>query len=362
MNCDYFKLFPNVKITIGYKYALLVDLFNRRYKKIPLLLAEILDLCKSNSIQKVKKHTNNVFDSGIEKYLMKLSNEGWGLFSKFDHVHKEMENEWYSPSEITNIVIDISYDNIDLLNLSKTSIIDDINLLKCSYAEVRIFELNTISIQKILDVLLALDGSYLTSIGVFVAASNFALESLHSYLMNSSKISYIVVYSFSDKAKAGEPMHFRGRKISYTSLQIDFERECGAISNLFFVPNIEFYSESQFHNSCLNRKVSIDKKGNIKNCPSLKRMYGKINEVRISEVVKMDSFKEIWDISKRVIKICSDCEYRDICSDCRAYLLDPSDSLSKPLKCGYDPYSGFWEDWQNNPLSKKGIEYYGLQN
>ena len=49
-------------------------------------------------------------------------------------------------------------------------------------------------------------------------------------------------------------------------------------------------------------------------------------------------------------------KYRD------AYLEDPENILSKPLKCGYNPYTCEWEEWSTNPLKQKAIEYYGMQD
>jgi hypothetical protein len=49
-----------------------------------------------------------------------------------------------------------------------------------------------------------------------------------------------------------------------------------------------------------------------------------------------------------------------MCTDCRVYLQDPNDIYSKPLKCGYNPYTNKWEEWASNPLSKKGLDFYKL--
>ena len=34
--------------------------------------------------------------------------------------------------------------------------------------------------------------------------------------------------------------------------------------------------------------------------------------------------------------------------------------ISKPLKCGYNPYTGEWEEWSQNPIKQKIIKYYGI--
>jgi len=71
--------------------------------------------------------------------------------------------------------------------------------------------------------------------------------------------------------------------------------------------------------------------------------------------------KKYWNITKDQIDICKDCEFRHICTDCRAYIEDPKNIYSKPLKCGYNPYTNDWSDWSANPLKQRTIEYYGMQ-
>ena len=66
-------------------------------------------------------------------------------------------------------------------------------------------------------------------------------------------------------------------------------------------------------------------------------------------------------------KVCKDCEFRYICTDCRAYTEKTHTNeegldTSKPLKCGYNPYTGEWEEWSTNPLKQKAIQFYGMQD
>lgn len=95
-------------------------------------------------------------------------------------------------------------------------------------------------------------------------------------------------------------------------------------------------------NSCLNKKIAIDKSGFIKNCPSSRKIYGHITETKLIDVID-EQFSSVWKINKDQIKECKDCEFRYICTDCRAYLKDSCDIYSKPEKCKYNPYEGIWE-------------------
>ena len=135
---------------------------------------------------------------------------------------------------------------------------------------------------------------------------------------------------------------------------------CGRISADYFSVNIPAFMESQEHNTCLNRKISIDGKGYIKNCPSMKENFGHIGNTTLAEALSHPDFKQYWNINKDSISVCKDCEFRHICTDCRAYLEQPDDVYSKPLKCGYDPYTCTWQEWSTHPLKHNAMHHYGM--
>jgi SPASM domain peptide maturase of grasp-with-spasm system len=137
---------------------------------------------------------------------------------------------------------------------------------------------------------------------------------------------------------------------------------CGVISSDLYTPNLSHYQESLHHNTCLNRKISIDENGEIKNCPSMAKSWGNIKDTKLIDVVNNPEFQKLWHIKKDEITKCKDCEFRHICTDCRAYIDNPDDIYSAPLKCGYDPYTGVWEEWSTNPLKQKAIAFYGMQD
>jgi SPASM domain peptide maturase of grasp-with-spasm system len=141
---------------------------------------------------------------------------------------------------------------------------------------------------------------------------------------------------------------------------------CGVVLLNNAYSNIKLFSESQNYNTCLNRKISIDKDGNIKNCPSMPQSFGNIKDTTLEEAINHPDFKKYWNVNKDMIAVCKDCEFRHICTDCRAYTerthFEDDIDLSKPLKCGYNPYTNEWAEWSTNPLKEKAIEYYGMQD
>lgn len=94
--------------------------------------------------------------------------------------------------------------------------------------------------------------------------------------------------------------------------------------------------------------------------------FGNIKDTTLEDALNHKDFKKYWNLTKDKIEVCKDCEFRYICTDCRAYTERTHENekgldTSKPLKCGYNPYTGEWEEWSTNPLKQKAIKYYGMQ-
>jgi len=118
---------------------------------------------------------------------------------------------------------------------------------------------------------------------------------------------------------------------------------CGIINydNLSFTRITDYYKLTT-RNGCLDKKISIDSRGNIKNCPSMPATYGNVDSVSLASVMADRQFLQYGGIHKDQITVCRDCEFRYNCTDCRAFISDPGDLYSKPLKCDYNPYTATW--------------------
>lgn len=71
------------------------------------------------------------------------------------------------------------------------------------------------------------------------------------------------------------------------------EKSCGCININYFTIGTDFFFESKKYNTCLNRKISIDRQGFIKNCPSMLENFGHIDNVILSDVVNNAEFQKI---------------------------------------------------------------------
>jgi len=97
------------------------------------------------------------------------------------------------------------------------------------------------------------------------------------------------------------------------------------------------------YNSCLYKKIGIDVDGFIKNCPSTKKIISHVNNINTLKINELET--ELWYLKKDDISICSDCEFRYICNDCRVKTMNGI--KSRPTTCEYNPYTSQWEDNDN---------------
>jgi len=98
----------------------------------------------------------------------------------------------------------------------------------------------------------------------------------------------------------------------------------------------------------------------------MSQSFGNIKDTTLEKALLHPDFKKYWNLTKDEIEVCKDCEFRYICTDCRAYTERTHTNaegldISKPLKCGYNPYTGEWQEWSTNPLKEKAIKYYGME-
>lgn len=349
---SYFILYANCLPVKGANRSIICDLQRNQFWYIPNDLYDILIEFNKVSIAEIKKYYNNKQNDIIEEYFDFLLVNDLGFLGSSNDVDNfpSITLEWDEPSIITNSIVD---SNINSRH-NFENIFNQLEQLGCKYLQLRFFdEIELSIIDEILD---NLKTHRIISVEIILPFVDNLTEDLNRLTQKHGRITQIVFFG----AKSQELITKNYTKIIYVLDKIDSVLHCGVISQKFFSINIKNYTESINHNSCLNRKISIDSFGEIKNCPSMLKSYGNIKEITLTDVLLNDEFKAVWSINKDNIKACGNCEFRYICTDCRAYTENPKDIYSKPLKCGYDPTTCQWSEWSNNPLKENAIKYYGM--
>lgn len=358
----FLKLFESVKITKGVNNSIIFDSNTGFLQLIPNAFFNLLSNEQQNySVLKKQLDSNGL--EALEEYLSFIldNNLGFIVNSKKELLSfRSVSNFNENSSNVEYLILDIN--NLSTLN---HALIQQIYNLKIKYLQIRFSEILTYSeTVKVIFKLNLFNNSNINEISVVVKYSSqlFSFIKESHYEISNKFLNFILHTSQTEDFQT-----FGSTYLTVIKREIQIPLSCGLIDLKNINLNRSFYLESQHHNSCLHKKIAVDMEGNIKNCPSMSQSYGNIKDTTLENALTDPEFKKYWNLTKDSIEVCKDCEFRYICTDCRAYTEQTNtnkDSLdiSKPLKCGYNPYTGEWQEWSTNPLKQKAIEYYGMQD
>lgn len=347
----YFKVFSNCIPVKGFRRSLICDLQKNKFDFIPNELFNILQTKEGSTIDELIREYGKENRQIINEYFEFLTEKEYIFWCEDKEelsFFPTLNMQWDAPSIISNAIIDI----LDIEFYNFDSIFAQLEELGCMDIQLRCFK--NIDIKKIHEQLKCSEGTRIKSIVLFLKYDDRApFTEYEELLSNHPRIVKLIIHSSPDeiakKNTSGNPL------ILYIEQYIESSNNCGIINPSYFTTNIPVFTESQQHNTCLNRKISIDINGEIKNCPSMTKSYGNIKTTTLGKAIDKPGFKDLWYIHKDQIETCKDCEFRHICTDCRAFIKDSNNVYSKPLKCGYDPYTAVWakDNLTNNPLYKQ---------
>jgi SPASM domain peptide maturase of grasp-with-spasm system len=355
MNSKYL-FFANCIPVRGICRSIICDLQRNSYVLIPNSLIDLLD---NNCLIDTGKWSERLDSSDLEvleeytNYLTELEFI-YPITDNEETQYPPLSNEWDFPSTITNIIVDVGLNS----DHNYQQIMSDTDKLNCRYLQLRCFYSPEMSFWE--NIITMVNKSSIKTIDIVMQYSSTTINHLREWVSKNKKIKSITLSGGMEDAIISKGASGFG-VILVTREKIISDNHCGVIHPTYFSINVLHYNESLKHNTCLNRKISVDVEGNIKNCPSMSESFGSISDTTLIDAVEKAGFKKYWDITKDDIRKCKDCEFRRICTDCRAYLSDPDDIYSDPIKCGYDPNTCTWEDWSTNPLKQSAIDKYGLR-
>ncbi|SDL47551.1 MULTISPECIES: grasp-with-spasm system SPASM domain peptide maturase [Chryseobacterium] len=359
MSKEVIKLYTNCIAVKGATQSIICDLHRNTFDVITNDLYQILkQFDGKKSINEIKAYYKNKYDDIIDEYFEFLFEQEYVFFTDTPKWYPKMNLEYDYPFEISNAILDRDINsNYDIFKA-----FDKLERLNCKFLEIRFYDKTYLKkLEKYLRYIE--EKQYITySIGFLLPCSKETTkENLEKLTGKHPRVSYLIITN--SKENEFLPVTETEANIIYTKTNVDNEKCCGIITPEYFSSNIKLFTESLLYNSCLHKKIAIDKDGNIKNCPSMSQSFGNIKDTTLEQAVNQQDFKKYWNLTKDSIEVCKDCEFRYICTDCRAYterIQGNADGLdtSKPLKCGYNPYTGEWEEWSTNPLKHKAMQFY----
>lgn len=340
MKTQYFKLFANCLPVKGARRSIVCDLQRHTYDFIPNDLYALLMECNVKPFDEIRGRFAAEDLDVFDEYFTFLTQKEYGFYCTQDELSMfpDLPMDFAIPSVIANAVIDISahsdYDFADLFQ--------QLDELGCKHLHIRFFD--PIRLSQVEDMLKMLHDRRIRSVQLVLQYTDeLEVDLLKRLCKRYLRVIHLVVAGSPERSN-----HHVGvddyTSIDYVTQAITSCESCGMVHHAYFAVDISLFTESKNHNNCLNRKLGIDIHGEIKNCPSMKKSFGNIRHTKLKSVVVSEDFSGLWNVTKDQVKGCMDCEFRYICTDCRAYLSDEQDPFSKPAKCAYDPYTAEWKN------------------
>jgi SPASM domain peptide maturase of grasp-with-spasm system len=346
-----FIIFANCIITRGKNQGVLADLQFGKIVLIPVYYLDLIDILvdkPEEQIESLKAANENV--SGFVDFLIQ---NNFAAYVENDIVLPPLKVVFKTPFSITNAILEA--ESLDmLLDQYKYMTTNEVK-----YIEIRIyFKITEQEVAHFFQVIQEGD-SLITELTLNLADGSLCEQ---HYLDNVLKrYPFVKSINIFNNRNLNNDLP----RLIYVSNMLS-NKLCGSVDTELFACNNKMFSEANSRNSCLNRKISVDTNGDIKNCPSMSESYGNIKDTTLEVAMSKPGFKKYWNVTKDQIEICKDCEFRYVCTDCRAYTerttFKEELDLSKPLKCGYNPYTNEWAEWSTNPLKEKAIAYYGMED
>jgi SPASM domain peptide maturase of grasp-with-spasm system len=334
---EYFKLFACCIPVKGAKRSIICDLQRKEFKAIPNDLYKILATQQNLPVTAIKLAYNNLYDNEIDEYFDFLTSHEFGFWTDTPDLFPPLALTYESPSLITNAIIDSAVNSEhDYIEIFK-----QLEELGCKDIQLRFYTKRSIDFLE--NIIKILDKSTIKSVDLLCCYDEKIDNQKWIDLANQfGRIAIIALHSSPKDEIIFEGHGGIGRVVLLTQ-KIDNHTHCGLVLPFYFTLNITTFTEAQQYNSCLNKKIAIDAEGLIRNCPSMLTNFGNITDVSLYQALLTPNFKEYWQIAKDQIEICKDCEFRYICTDCRAFVENPKQNNSKPIKCTYNPYTAQWE-------------------
>jgi SPASM domain peptide maturase of grasp-with-spasm system len=333
----YFQLFACCIAVKGARRSILCDLQRQDFLFIPNIFYDIFSgdriISKEQLLAEYDEYEN--FDEHLMKLIDKLQEKEYGFYTNEPQNFPALNEDVRDPSRISNAIVDIGKE----LQLDLQKFAGELSENACQAIVLRFLE-NT-SLDHLKQILRTFDHSTIRAVEVVLPYAGYLenIDAVESLSREFPRCRRVLIYN----APVSVMHELNYTTVIYTNFYITEHSGCGYISPHYFVINNAAYFEARKFNSCLNRKISVDKEGNVKNCPAMVENFGKYNALDSLETLLADPrFTRQWEIKKDDVSVCKDCEFRYICPDCRAFVKDKGDLYSKPLRCTYDPYEAVW--------------------
>lgn len=282
----FLNIFTFCKIIKGTEQSIICDFQKLSIKYIPNSMVEVINMLENNEYLNVKNEFNDQKDI-FKSYVSFLINEKFAFFSDERDNFMPLDTNWSSPEIINNSIIEYNFEKYDL---KKT--LTQLDNLNCKFIELRFLSFDDekfIEIEKILN---HCNDFGFRSLRIFIPFidHNICTKIYHKF-KKFKKIEVIVFYN-----SPKEKLIYNIQNTVFVKHSME-EIRFSNFNDKDIIIDLKYYLEAQKYNPYYNKKVSVDLKGNIKNCVKNKTIHGNVNDTNLKTIVQSSKFQEFWYIT-----------------------------------------------------------------
>lgn len=300
----------------GYLRSIIIDLGRNKYFYIPNHLNELLA-----DEKQIDNLINEMGEEGVYKDYFKflVDNE---ILLKVPEAHKHLfpkiSESWEHYAPIMRCYYEVCPEyNIEILK---------------KLEESDLFELNIIATFENLNLVIdSLADFYFQTVNIYIDNDCNDIIEIKEYLQKHPDYYFFMKNSI---VKENQNKDF-GNLFFVNSFPYE-----ESIKQKSFHVTISLYTESIKHNSYYNGTIFI-RGGNILNTWNGLKHKGIFLDYELSNIHKDSYFKNLWNVSKDMITVCKDCEYRNICIDNRV-IHNRVGYYYFEKDCNYNPFISKW--------------------
>jgi SPASM domain peptide maturase of grasp-with-spasm system len=297
---EYIHLYSNCRVVKGAQRSVLWNLSSGNFELIPNDLAELIPTLYHTRVLDIYERFGQDSKPILDSYFELITGQDYGFYSNtpatgMDDPGRHFE-QWDFPSRVASAIFDFNCSHVDALKLA----VCQLATIGCHTLQLRFF--NSEPVEVVQDMI-----AYVSDLkafhGISIVCDMIAINlpdqtALKLFMRQFPLITEIVLYN------AGKHQFIDASKSGYSILYIQqalSENSCGCIGPFYFNRQKTHYAESLQHNTCLNRKISVDQEGNIKNCPSMKSAYGNIYDTSFE--ANADNTSAKYDLTFKLMVI-----------------------------------------------------------
>ena len=331
---SYIHLYSSCKLVKGKKRGTITDLQRSRVELVPNELIDIVIQFNGRKISDIKTSRYSIDDIKIIEEYFQFLIEKEIIFLSKEKTSFYTSNEIYeTPKQIISAILDV--DKNSTYKLSEA--IKKIEMLGCDNVQIRLYDYK-VNPKKLGKIVSVFNNTSFRYVEFLLQYEPKFISDFQKIFKQNNRVYLVYFHSYKGQDKIEDVDSI---KYIYTSEKIVSSDFCGYILPFYFdISPITYYIGEQY-NTCLYKKIAVDVEGNVKNCPSMKNNFGHIGITNLNEIITSSDFTKYWNITKDKISICKSCEFRKICTDCRAYL-NENELYEKPKRCDYEPSQPNW--------------------